>query len=368
MVSIRVEGLCIQLGEFDLKDVTFEVAPGEYFVLLGPTGAGKTVLIECIAGLHQPAQGRIFLGEREVTHLKPEERDIGYVPQDYALFPHMTVKRNIAFGLRVRRIPRDEIERRIAQLTELLNIEHLLSRYPLTLSGGEKQRVALARALAVHPKVLLLDEPLAAVDESTRERLCIELRDIQRRTGVTVIHVSHNFEETLAVADRIGVMNAGCMVQVGAPEEIFYAPRDPFVAEFTRAENVFAITGEPKHVACGFITVHIGDDGVPLIAVSNAEMHKRTLTHVMVRPEAVRLVDGEVLKRQMKFQKVQLGNIMRGKIARLTDRGTVVRVEVIAEGNLRWAVLLMRSEAQRLQVHEGKEIFVAIEPANVHLL
>jgi len=234
---LRVENLSIRLGEFDLRDISFEVREGEYFVLLGPTGTGKTVLIECIAGLHRPRTGRIILNGRDVTDLPPEERGIAYVPQDYALFPNLTAFENIAFGLRVRKLPDSKVRARVYELAEWLGITYLLDRLPLTLSGGEKQRVALARALAVEPQILLLDEPLAAVDEQTRERLCRELKTIQRQTGATFVHVSHNFEETLAVADRIGVMNfvegteegkrgtrlrIGQLLQVGTPEEIFY--------------------------------------------------------------------------------------------------------------------------------------------------
>jgi molybdate/tungstate transport system ATP-binding protein len=204
---LRVERLSIRLGEFDLRNISLEVREGEYFVLLGPTGTGKTVLVECIAGLHRPKSGRIFLNGRDITDLPPEERGIGYVPQDYALFPNLTAFENIAFGLRVRKFPEAMVRRKVQELAEWLGITYLLHRLPLTLSGGEKQRVALARALAVEPKVLLLDEPLAAVDEQTRERLCRELKAIQRQTGATFVHVSHNFEETLAVADRIGVMH-----------------------------------------------------------------------------------------------------------------------------------------------------------------
>ena len=159
-----IERLSIRLGEFDLRDISLEVREGEYFVLLGPTGTGKTVLVECIAGLHRPKSGRIFLNGRDITDLPPEERGIAYVPQDYALFPNLTAFENIAFGLRVRKFPEAMVRQKVQELAEWLGITYLLHRLPLTLSGGEKQRVALARALAVEPKVLLLDEPLAAVD------------------------------------------------------------------------------------------------------------------------------------------------------------------------------------------------------------
>ncbi|RKY03149.1 hypothetical protein DRP77_06765, partial [Candidatus Poribacteria bacterium] len=187
---IRVERLNAQAGEFRLKDIDLEIGKGEYFVLLGPTGAGKTFLIECICGLRRIESGRILINGRDVTHLEPAERNLGYVPQDYALFPTMTVFENIAFGLKVRRA--SNVEERVLKVAEMLRITHLLDRYPQGLSGGEKQRVALGRALVIEPDALLLDEPLSALDPATAETLCRELKRVQRETGVTTIHVCHN--------------------------------------------------------------------------------------------------------------------------------------------------------------------------------
>jgi ABC-type Fe3+/spermidine/putrescine transport system ATPase subunit len=236
---VRIEQLSVSFGEFSLADISLEVRPREYFVVLGPTGAGKTVLLECVAGLTRPDTGRVWLGEREVTALPPEQRRVGYLPQDYALFPHMTVRENIGFGLMVRRRAA-EIPTKIDRFAGLLGIGHLLDRLPFRLSGGEKQRVALARALAIDPEIMLLDEPLSALDVATRERISDELRQIHDATGITSLHICHNFDETLRLADRVALMQGGRLVQVGTPEEILRRPSCLFAAEFVRSENILA--------------------------------------------------------------------------------------------------------------------------------
>ena len=245
---MEIKSLWVELEEFRLCDINLEIAAGEYFVVLGPTGAGKTVLLETIAGLHRPRRGRILLAGEDITHAPPERRGIGFVYQDYALFPHLSVAGNIAFGLRLRGMGRGEIEKRVAAIGRLLGIEHLLHRMPGTLSGGEAQRVALARALVIEPRLLLLDEPLSALDPETREGLQRELGRIHRELGTTTIHVTHDFEEAVALGDRIAVLREdrldeglreGRIVQVGRPEEIFRRPASEFVARFVGVRNIF---------------------------------------------------------------------------------------------------------------------------------
>jgi len=243
---IRTEGLSYVIGDFGLQNVSLEVAPGDYFVLLGRPGAGKTVFLECVCGLRRVGEGRILINDRDVTRLEPRERSIGYMPQDYALFPHQNVWGNIAFGLRRHHIPKKETEQRVADTAELLGIAHLLSRDVQNLSGGERQRAALARALVLAPKALLLDEPVSALDEATREGICAQLKQIQRETGTTAIHVSHNFDETRMVADRVGILQDGELVQVGTPDEVFRHPANPETARFLRAGNVLTGTAEPR--------------------------------------------------------------------------------------------------------------------------
>lgn len=206
---IRVEGLHLKQGAFELKDINFRVASGIYAVLMGRTGTGKTSLIEAVCGLRPVAGGAIYLNDVNVTSFKPAERGIGYVPQDGALFSTMTVRRQLGFGLEIRKRQKAEIARRVEELGELLNISHLFDRKPARLSGGETQRVALGRALAIRPSVLLMDEPLSALDEETRFEMYALLKSVQQATGVTVLHITHNHSETRELADQLFVLEEG---------------------------------------------------------------------------------------------------------------------------------------------------------------
>ena len=355
---IEVRDLSIRLGEFHLREINLRVEEGEYFVILGPTGAGKTVLVECIVGLHQPAQGQVFLDEREVTRLRPEERQVAYVPQDYCLFPHMTVRQNIGFGLRLRHWASGAIRERVDALAEMLHISGLLEREPLNLSGGEKQRVALARALAIEPRVLLLDEPLAAVDERTRERLCDELKAVQRQLGTTTIHVSHHFDETLAVADKIGVFDQGRIMQIGTPHDIFHRPDNEFVAAFTGMENLIA--GEIQQRDGRAIFSFAGGECVPLpgpigtvggLAVPPAAGAAK----LVIRPEELRLSgvgDSEGLA---------------GCVKQVRAKGALVKA-IVEAGQVEWTALVPQREAAGLDLAPGRAVRLHIPPEAVHLI
>jgi ABC-type sugar transport system ATPase subunit len=333
-VLIEMRGVSIRLGEFAVHDVHLQVTKGEYFVLLGPTGAGKTVLLECIAGLHRPESGDVFVEGRRVNRVPPEQRGLGYLPQDYALFPHLDVAQNIGFGMRLRRRSRSETERRVNELAELLKITHLLGRSPVHLSGGEKQRVALARALAIEPKVLLLDEPLSALDEQTRETLCVELKRVHTELKTTTVHVSHNFEETLAVADRIGIISDGRMRQVGTTEEVFHRPASEFVARFVRSENIWRGQGQR---GSGGLYVSVG-----LLSLKAAEGPEGEV-FLTVRPEEVEIA--------APFSS-DLPNMVRGPIARVVDRGPLVRVDVAGAVDMVGLVPRRAWQASGLQVGE----------------
>jgi len=247
---IEIRNLGITLGEFHLHDVNLTVHDGEYMVLLGETGVGKTVVIECIVGIYRQNHGSILVDGQDVTPLYIEERNIGYVPQDYALFPNLTVYNNIAYGLATRKMPRDAIAAKVEPMMDLLNVSHLRNRLPLNLSGGEKQRTALGRALVTEPRILLLDEPLSALDENTRSELSAELRRIHDAVGGTFLQVCHNFEEASDVADRIAILNAGTVVQTGTIDEILSEPASPFVARFTRTRNILDARAEPYSGGC----------------------------------------------------------------------------------------------------------------------
>jgi len=221
-----------------VDDVTLDVAAGEFFALLGPSGCGKTTSLRIIAGFELPDTGRVHVGGRDVTDLPVHRREMGMVFQSYALFPHRTVAENVAFGLRMRDVSRPEIERRVAAALALVALTGLEERKPGQLSGGQQQRVALARALVVEPPVLLCDEPLGALDRKLRQQMQFELKELQKRLGVTLVFVTHDQEEALAMSDRIAVMNRGRVEQIGAPTEIYERPRTRFVADFIGEINL----------------------------------------------------------------------------------------------------------------------------------
>lgn len=204
-----------------MQDICLEIGMGEYFVILGATGSGKTVLLETLAGMYVPDQGKIVHDGLEISFLAPEARRIGFVYQDYALFPHLTVKGNILFGLKQRKLAKRTLEEKLEKMLQLFDIAHLLKQYPATLSGGEKQRVALARALVTEPRILLLDEPLSALDPQTKENILPQLRDWHQRLGMLTLHVTHDYKEAALLADRIGIMERGKLEKVGRPAEIF---------------------------------------------------------------------------------------------------------------------------------------------------
>lgn len=229
-----------------IEDVSFVINQGELLALLGPSGSGKTTLLKIIAGLEVPSQGQILINQKNVTKLSPKDRDVGFVFQHYALFKHMTVFENIAFGLRVKpksdRLPNKEIENRVNELLKLVKIDNLGLRYPNELSGGQRQRVALARALAVEPKILLLDEPFSALDAKLKLELRRWLRELQKQTKITIILVTHDQEEALDIADRVVILNKGKIEQIGTPKEIYHTPDNEFVYNFLGHYNVFKAT------------------------------------------------------------------------------------------------------------------------------
>ena len=237
--GIEISGVNLSYGSTHvLKDVALSIRPGEFFAFLGPSGCGKTTLLRLIAGFAQAQSGRVLLDGQDVAPLPPWKRDVGMVFQSYALWPHMTVAKNVAFGLEERRLPRAEIDRRVAQALELVGLSDYAQRRPAQLSGGQQQRVALARTVAIEPKVLLLDEPLSNLDAKMRVSVRRELRTLQQRLGLTTIFVTHDQEEANTICDRIAVMEAGVIRQVGTPMELYEKPANLFVASFLGSANI----------------------------------------------------------------------------------------------------------------------------------
>jgi len=276
---IEVKGLSLSLGEFQLKDIDLSIRDGEYFVILGPTGAGKTVLLECLAGLHRIRRGKIHLDGKEITHLSPEERNLGYVPQDYVLFPFLDVTANIAFGLKRANGTAADVRRRVADLAEMMGISHLLRRDTRSLSGGEKQRVALARALATSPGILLLDEPLGALDLRTAKYLRVELKRIHHQFGLTTVHITHDLMEALEMADRVAIVQDGRVEQVAGPEEMLFYPEGEGVADFIGAPNILDCDHSRElgqgivEVACGGLNLTVPHEGGPIRKVAILPRH-----------------------------------------------------------------------------------------------
>jgi molybdopterin-binding protein len=358
---VQVQNLHVDLDEFRLRDIDLDIAPGEYFVILGPTGAGKTVLLETVAGLYRPDSGRIHIGGGDVTATPPEQRGVGFVYQDYALFPHLDVARNIAFGLRLqkdlggfRRTAgshnlRGLIKQRVVETSELLTIDHLLHRRPDTLSGGEQQRVALARALVVEPRLLLLDEPLSALDPETREDLQREMARLHRELGTTTIHVTHDFEEAVALGDRIAVVHEGRIVQIGPPGEIFRRPASEFVARFVGVRNIFQ--GEVLPATNGHRVLAV--NGLQITVLT--ELSGRV--HASLRPEDI------VLSKAPLHSSAR--NIFQGHVAEIVDRGTLIYVTVDVPPA--FTCVITRTSLEELALKQGTEVSIAFKASAVHV-
>ena len=242
-MNIRLEDVVKRFGTLEaVSHVSLDIKDGELFTLLGPSGCGKTTLLRLVGGFHKPDHGRIYFGDREVSSLAPYERNIGMVFQNYALWPHMTITSNVAYGLKIKKISASEIAEKVSRTLKLVNLTGLENRYPGQLSGGQQQRVALARALVLNPDVLLLDEPLSNLDAKIRIQVRAEIRKLQKELGITTIYVTHDQEEALTLSDRIAVTNFGKLQQIGSPRDLYERPENPFVADFIGINNL--IPGE----------------------------------------------------------------------------------------------------------------------------
>ncbi|ANW05288.1 ABC transporter ATP-binding protein [Bradyrhizobium icense] len=287
MPLLRVEGVSKAFGDFRAVDrLSLDIKAGEFFALLGPSGCGKTTLLRMLAGFETPDEGRILLGGRDIAPVLPHDRPVNMMFQNYALFPHLSVRDNIAFGLKRAGMARAAIDTRVGEMVALVKLEGMEKRRPDQLSGGQKQRVALARSLARRPKVLLLDEPLAALDKKLREGTQLELMELQRRLGMTFIVVTHDQEEAMTMANRIGVMDAGRLEQVATPRDLYEAPASRWVAQFVGDVNLFdgEVTSREGHR----LTIATRDGGTIVVAEPRDPAGK-TEVSVAIRPEKVKL-------------------------------------------------------------------------------
>jgi putrescine transport system ATP-binding protein len=291
MPLLRIEDVAKKFGNFRAVDhVSLDIRSGEFFALLGPSGCGKTTLLRMLAGFETPDEGRILLDGRDIAHVLPHERPINMMFQNYALFPHLSVRDNIAFGLKRAGMAQPEIDARVAEMVALVKLEGLEKRKPDQLSGGQKQRVALARSLARRPQVLLLDEPLAALDKKLRESTQHELMELQRRLGTTFIIVTHDQEEAMTMAGRIGVMDAGRLDQVASPRDLYEAPASRWIAEFVGDINLFEGQIQPREsfTMTPRLTVTTRDAGTVYVAEPRQPVTKTNVC-VAIRPEKVKL-------------------------------------------------------------------------------
>ena len=284
--SLRLEALEKHYGGvFALMPTDIELRPGEFFSLIGPSGSGKSTLLGMVAGFVPPSGGRILVDGADVATLPPYRRNLGMVFQNYALFPHMTVAENIAFPLRMRKLPRADIDARIARMLEVVRLASFAGRMPSQLSGGQQQRVALARAASYNPALLLMDEPLGALDKNLREEMQYEIKRLHRELGTTVLYVTHDQDEAATMSDRIAILNHGRVAQIGRPRELYEAPASPFVASFLGEANLFevaAVTQAPPQ------RMHVETkEGLTLSA--NQHAHFEGGAYVCVRPEAIQI-------------------------------------------------------------------------------
>ena len=346
---LEVKDLCVQMGKFFLKNVNLEVRDGEYFVLLGPTGSGKSVLLESIAGLTSITSGEVWINGKDVTDLNLEKRKIGFAFQDYALYRHLSVRDNISFGLMWKNQKQKDIDKAVDKAVELLHLENLLDKRSWTLSGGESQKIALARAISIKPDLLILDEPLSAVDAETKEDFERELRELHDHLGLTTIHVTHSFEEAVALGDRIAVIMDGEILQVGTPEEIFLYPQSEKLARFLMTRNVFA--GEITLDANGSKVFSINGTRI----VVNSELEGKA--HISVRPENILLSRGPVDSPG--------NNCIEGTITRIIDRGTITHIKVDVPPE--FTCLALRRSLKELGLSENDRIFLTFEVSDVNV-
>ncbi len=338
-VRVEVRGLEKRYGPVKALDgVTLEVERGEYFVVLGPIGSGRSTLLKCIAGLERPDRGDILFDGASVLDLPPERRRVGYMPPGYALFPHMTVWENVAYGLWIKGSPRREVEERVEEALRAVGLLHRAGSYPHQLSGGQRQRVALARALASGAELLLLDEPLTALDAVLTLEVRREVRRLAKGLGLTVIHVTHNQEEAMAVADRVAVLRRGRVEQVGDPEEVYFHPATPFCARFVSNASLLRGRLVESYGVVGLAEV----EGLGLVRVEHRGLRRGSQVLVAVRPESVTLGEGG----------------FRGRVVDLSLTGHTLKVWIEAGG-----LQLLAECEPRLDIRVGADVsFGLAEP------
>ena len=346
---LEINNLSQSFPGFSLNNISLTVNDGEFFALLGPTGSGKTVLLESIAGLEKLKQGRIIINGRDVTSLKPEERNISIVYQDYALFPNMKVQGNIRYGLRFRKKGSKLNENnKFDMLVEVLKIEHLLNRYPHNLSGGEKQRVALARALMVEPDVLLLDEPFSALDSNTKETVQLEIKKLHDKLKTTTLMVTHNFSEVFSLAERVAIIKNGVIQQVGTTVEIFKNPNSRFTAHFVGMKNIYPMKKLKEKIK-----------PAQQLELDTVSLHDQTNLQYYAGFRGEDIVVGN--------KELNTDYQIEGKISAILNNGiyTEVRVQV---GDIDFIAYLTANRFFELNLYPKKQVFLGFNSRDINII
>lgn len=344
-IQLSLKELSKKWPFFKLNSINLDVAEGEYNVLLGPTGSGKTLLLEIIMGFQRPDSGKVLLKGVDVTERPIEKRDIGYVPQNSTLFPHLTVQENIEFGPKMKRVQNLQMNEIVSKAIELLKLNKYRNRNPLTLSGGEKQKVAIARAIVTNPKILLLDEPLSNIDEESRHDLGNELKRVNKEMRLTTIHVTHDKEEAYTLADKIAIMRNGELVQIGAPSEIYNNPKDWNIARFLGYENIYDVTlsSVPNQIIINGISLK-----------TNEEIEKKH--HAGIRAKDIILNIDLIINEN---------NTFKGKIIDKTYLGNVTAATI--DIGFKLTAILPNQNQKNIKIERGDEIYVTIPPTSIKL-
>jgi ABC-type Fe3+/spermidine/putrescine transport system ATPase subunit len=355
--AVDLRNVRFRVGGFKLKDINLTIYDGEYFVILGPSGNGKSVLVKCIAGMYKIDQGEIWIGGTRRDHMPPEARDIGVVFQDQVLFPHMSVYDNVAFSLKLRKLKVQEIKERVEKIAELLKISYLLNRTTENLSGGETQRVALARAMIYHPKLLIMDEPYAAMDRNLADRLILEGKDLHNKVKQTTIHITHNQEEALSLADRICILENGRIVMIDTPDNVFRKPNSVFVAKFVCTENIYEDANIEKIDHNDHNYTKSSYRGKHIYSSEHGEYTGKVC--ICVRPEFTTL-------HKYNPGEGYLKNIFEGTVTSVYDKGSLFRV--VVDIGFPIVNLTIRDKFYKMSIYPGDKVFISVDEDFVHFI
>ncbi|MDD1729020.1 MAG: ATP-binding cassette domain-containing protein [Methanospirillum sp.] len=344
-----VDNVSLTLGDFHLNSLSLHLESPEYWVIIGPSGAGKTILLETIAGIHRPDKGRIYFEGNDITHYQPKDRHIAMMYQDLMLFPHMTVRENILFSMKIRKTDDDDIKEKVSDLVNILGISNLIDRNPDTLSGGEAQRVALTRALIQKPRLLLLDEPLSALDSMTRERLRQEIRKIHQHLKIPIIHITHHFEDVYALAEKVAIMQDGMIVQTGKPEDVFSHPCTPYVAQICGTENIFR--GEATADGTGSV-LNLGALCIRITAPYSG-------------PVVVALRSEDIIISLERFRS-SARHTLQATVVELIPSGPFIRV--VLNTGIRMIAMVTRTSCEEFALKPGCQVFVTFKESAIHVI